>query len=388
MDMHSVVSTEFLHGLNQMFGSGRSDREIANERNSNTPELPSSLDHSFGQLNREIPGKNLIIFPETLTDELSLLNHQDSFNADENGAPIIDDYYDPSLSDFDNTIDHNSELDTLITYDLSSIVITTSCELNQALCSNLLSTIAHIIIIFSIAYAAHAGALGQQGVRETPIFVSLVDTQSPIVQVTSRSAAASASSAPSVANRSFSDREKNLQNDEKDVGNVTTATHIGDATRTEEFEHKEVSRVTTLYQQGSIDSTESSRNDSVYFESKSNQESAAILPSTAQDERRSASTRGDQINEFKLKLLAAIHGAAYFPKRALRSKKFGEALVSFTVVDGGQLEDLRIHQSSGSEILDEAALDILKKASSSFPEIPSNLSQKKLSYVIPMSFRK
>ncbi|MGD9817697.1 MAG: energy transducer TonB [Desulfomonilaceae bacterium] len=388
MDIHSVVFTEFSHGLNQSFVFGHSDKEIANDRDSNMVELPSSLDDSLGQLKKEIYGKHLIIFPEPLTDELSLLNHHDSFNADEDEARIVDDYYGPSLSDSDNTINHNRELDRLIPYDYSSVVNTKPCKFSEALYSNLLSTIAHIIVIFSISYAAHAGAIGQQGVRKDTIFVSLVDTQSPIVQVTSRSTAASALSAPSIANRSLSYTGKNLHNDEKDIGNVIMATQIGEATRTEEFELKEVSRVVRLSEQESIDSPRPSRNDSVYFVSKSNQDSMSSLPSTAQEERRSASTRGDQINEFKLKLLAAIHEAAYFPKRALHSKKFGEALVSFTVVNGGQLEDLRIDQSSGSEILDDAALDILKKASSSFPEIPSNLSQKKLSYVIPITFRK
>ena len=62
-----------------------------------------------------------------------------------------------------------------------------------------------------------------------------------------------------------------------------------------------------------------------------------------------------------------------FPERAQRRKMYGETKVSFTIDRGGNLLDYEIVASSGYKILDEAALDTLKR-SSPMPPMPQELA--------------
>lgn len=120
---------------------------------------------------------------------------------------------------------------------------------------------------------------------------------------------------------------------------------------------------------------------------KSRKQSVASAPSEASSERRARSTAGADLKEFQAMLLAAINKATFFPKSAWRHKKHGETVVRFAVVRQGSIADLSVVKSSGSSILDEAALDIIRKASSEFPPIPKSVLNGRLSYVVPILFK-
>ncbi|HIO97099.1 MAG TPA: TonB family protein [Leucothrix sp.] len=50
------------------------------------------------------------------------------------------------------------------------------------------------------------------------------------------------------------------------------------------------------------------------------------------------------------------------------------------------MSKLRIHKSSGSKVLDKAALKAVRK-SGRFPAIPASVKKQFLSYIIPISYR-
>jgi protein TonB len=75
-----------------------------------------------------------------------------------------------------------------------------------------------------------------------------------------------------------------------------------------------------------------------------------------------------------------------YPRRAKRRKIQGVVKVAFNIAKNGLISNLRIHQSSGSSLLDKAALDTVRKVGR-FPAIPSTLNKQVLSYIIPISYK-
>jgi protein TonB len=74
-----------------------------------------------------------------------------------------------------------------------------------------------------------------------------------------------------------------------------------------------------------------------------------------------------------------------FPARAQRRKMYGETKVRFTIDRGGNLLDYEVVDSSGYKILDEAALETLKRASP-MPPMPVELSGKEYNPTITLRF--
>ena len=254
--------------------------------------------------------------------------------------------------------------------------------------SNLASSVFHVFLIFVATFVAYAEATGQGGTRPQPIFVSLVDSRSNEVGTPSLASVDSAASLPSIADRSRKNHRESGDEGIPRTEKLLDGKKSGSVNQGQDGPGISEAKTARLVDANTTKDKNSTDQDEVYFKSKSLQDSAASLPSVASIDKRSAATYGNQINEFKLKLLQAIHEAAYFPKKALRSKNFGEVLVSFAVIDSGELQDLKIDKSSGSKALDEAALQILQKAAEHFPRIPENSELKKLTYVVPISFRK
>jgi protein TonB len=74
-----------------------------------------------------------------------------------------------------------------------------------------------------------------------------------------------------------------------------------------------------------------------------------------------------------------------FPERAQRRKMYGETRVSFTIDRGGNLLSYEIVDSSGYKMLDEAALDTLKRASP-MPPMPPELAGSTYNPTITLQF--
>ncbi|MEW6113049.1 MAG: energy transducer TonB [Thermodesulfobacteriota bacterium] len=116
-------------------------------------------------------------------------------------------------------------------------------------------------------------------------------------------------------------------------------------------------------------------------------ESAPSTSSIAAVERRLAASAGTASPGFREEVLSAIMQAAYYPRTALGSKRHGEVLVAFAVNRDGSMKDLRIAQHSGIEILDQAALNIVRKASKRFPKLPERFNTESVNYVVPIVFK-
>ena len=103
--------------------------------------------------------------------------------------------------------------------------------------------------------------------------------------------------------------------------------------------------------------------------------SMASAPSVASAERQfvPAASRGHEA--FKSMVLSAIKEAIFFPKAALKERQHGETVVAFVINRDGSVTDLRMEKSSGSKILDEAAIKIVQKAGKKFPPFQKALTR-------------
>jgi len=71
--------------------------------------------------------------------------------------------------------------------------------------------------------------------------------------------------------------------------------------------------------------------------------------------------------------------------KGLRSKARGTAKVAFAISEGGALEFVRVAKSSGSGVLDDAAISAVTKAS--FPVPPAGMTLSQRTYEVPYHFR-
>lgn len=128
--------------------------------------------------------------------------------------------------------------------------------------------------------------------------------------------------------------------------------------------------------------------DTLFVESPVSYDSIESAPSSASPERRTNSSAASAGNEYRHKIFSAISEAAYYPKKALQERINGETVVSFTVHKNGALLNVSVCKPSGYEILDNAAITIVRRASQKFPSIPDEVMSESLSYEVPIIFKK
>lgn len=256
--------------------------------------------------------------------------------------------------------------------------------------SSMISAIAHLAAIFTVAFSTNIGSIGQYGNSSERIFVKLIDPNAVTVQQNRYASIDAAASCPSIAKRSKAEKGKS----EKETSNKTQKR----LTETDKIKDPvcdgpsdtatPTKRDVKLVERDISSPQKTNQKDDVNFDSPSLQDSVASLPSVASAEQRSAAPQGEEADKFKKMVLSAIYSAAYYPKEALRHKEAGEAFVSFVVVGAGSIEKVAVVKKSGSEVLDQAALKIVEKASSHFPAIPETLGYKRINYVVPITFKK
>jgi protein TonB len=117
------------------------------------------------------------------------------------------------------------------------------------------------------------------------------------------------------------------------------------------------------------------------------EESATSIPQVASAPTRLRSALGNDLHDFQAKIVARIREATFFPKQALTERRHGEVIVKFTITRDGVLYDVSMSRTSGSSVLDEAALDIVKKASEKFPPIPPFVQKERITYTVPILFK-
>ncbi len=85
------------------------------------------------------------------------------------------------------------------------------------------------------------------------------------------------------------------------------------------------------------------------------------------------------------KIKLSIESQWEYPEVALRYGLQGKLLLEFTIAGNGQLEQLRLVRSSGSQVLDEEAMRAIK-AAAPFPPIPSWIKPNPLSLSASMEY--
>lgn len=71
-----------------------------------------------------------------------------------------------------------------------------------------------------------------------------------------------------------------------------------------------------------------------------------------------------------------------YPKNALRLKQQGETTVTFTLGSNREISQITISQSSGFELLDDAAKDLIESAATEFPK-----PKKSVRITVPIAYR-
>jgi protein TonB len=89
--------------------------------------------------------------------------------------------------------------------------------------------------------------------------------------------------------------------------------------------------------------------------------------------------------EYKASLRQAIEANKGYPRRAVRLRQEGEVVVGFTILRSGAIEGLRIVESSGSALLDKAALGAVEKTSGQLP-FPEALTREQWAFTIPINY--
>ncbi len=90
-------------------------------------------------------------------------------------------------------------------------------------------------------------------------------------------------------------------------------------------------------------------------------------------------------SNYKGKVVAKLRRAKRYPKKAQRKKLTGTARVAFTISRSGSVSGIRISRSSGHAILDQAALEMVKRASP-MPKFPGDIRQARMTLQVPVRF--
>lgn len=84
-------------------------------------------------------------------------------------------------------------------------------------------------------------------------------------------------------------------------------------------------------------------------------------------------------------VVSKLRRSLRYPREAKRQNLRGEAMVHFEVLRGGDLSALRLMRSSGSPVLDQAALETVRRAAP-FPAIPMEARRASWTFTLPIAF--
>jgi TonB family protein len=88
---------------------------------------------------------------------------------------------------------------------------------------------------------------------------------------------------------------------------------------------------------------------------------------------------------FTGKVRQRIAKAKYYPRVARRRGMEGQPIIAFTLGKQGQLKKVDLAQTSGYQLLDQAALEAVNQAAP-YPEIPAELKTDTFKFKLPISF--
>lgn len=88
---------------------------------------------------------------------------------------------------------------------------------------------------------------------------------------------------------------------------------------------------------------------------------------------------------YKIALRKAIESHKVYPRRAARLHQEGEILVAFSVRRDGGIVGLRVAESSGSALLDRAALEAVREVDGTLP-FPREIERSVWAFTLPISY--
>ena len=94
---------------------------------------------------------------------------------------------------------------------------------------------------------------------------------------------------------------------------------------------------------------------------------------------------GDLRGLFTGKVRQRIADAKYYPRIARRRGMEGQPVIAFTLNKEGRLTKVDLAQTSGYQLLDQAALEAVHRAAP-YPEIPAELNTNIFQFKLPISF--
>lgn len=242
---------------------------------------------------------------------------------------------------------------------------------------------------FSLFVAAPVASLrGLGGISDQPVLVKLVESrQIDTPDSPTPASVDSPASAASLARRDPKPEETDIRKETKnEVPKQDPEPQVLEETNTEArpADPKPQPELTVERQQTPPErSHEGPPNNS-----KALQDSVASAPSVAHPERKGSVKAGNEALTYRDRILAAIHEASYYPRKALRHMAHGQIVVSFTINKDGSLAHVAIVTPAKSTALNDAALKIVEKASSHFPPVPASFVKEKVTYVLPIVFKK
>ena len=99
----------------------------------------------------------------------------------------------------------------------------------------------------------------------------------------------------------------------------------------------------------------------------------------------SAAAASGQTLSYIARLQAWLERHKSYPRRARQDRIEGSVLLHFAVGRGGELLAYRIQRSSGHGILDEATIDLIRRAQP-LPPMPDDLDKDRLEIVVPILY--
>ncbi len=88
--------------------------------------------------------------------------------------------------------------------------------------------------------------------------------------------------------------------------------------------------------------------------------------------------------DWRAALAAWLHGRKSYPEAARRGSVQGSVVIRFTVARDGEIGDIAIVRSSGSAILDEAAMAMLRGAHA--PAFSASMAGDRINVTVPVSY--
>ncbi|MCT7375288.1 TonB family protein [Chelativorans salis] len=100
---------------------------------------------------------------------------------------------------------------------------------------------------------------------------------------------------------------------------------------------------------------------------------------------RATASGNAALSNYPGKIVSRLRRALRYPSAAKRERLRGEVQVAFTIAGSGAVSGVRVVRSSGSPVLDQAAIETVQRAAP-FPAIPDGAGRSSWPFTVPLAF--